>query len=174
MESSLIRDGTREEAVETEAEIKEDTDKPAGRPTESAGRPTATTGQKPPETDMALTGTALTNTDRVDTESNERALNEPDSAAPPGEGKKGLILKAIVRERTWLKVAVDDNDPKEYIFPPGSMPQWEAERGFDLVIGNATGIEFELNGEPYQNLGRRGQVVRLRLPGDFSPNRPEE
>jgi cytoskeleton protein RodZ len=80
------------------------------------------------------------------------------------EKSRGLVLRAVVKERTWVRIFVDDKDPKEYIFQPGSEPEWTAEKGFELLIGNAGGIELELNGERVEGLGKRGQVVRLRLP----------
>jgi cytoskeleton protein RodZ len=73
-------------------------------------------------------------------------------------------LKAKVRERTWIRILVDKEQPKEYIFRPGSQPEWRAKEGFELVIGNAGGIDLEFNGTQIENLGNPGQVVRLRLP----------
>lgn len=75
-----------------------------------------------------------------------------------------LTLMANIRERTWIKIYVDDGDPKEYIFKPGSHHEWKARKGFDLTIGNAGGIDLEFNGEKIENLGAPGQVVRLVFP----------
>ncbi len=75
-----------------------------------------------------------------------------------------LTLTAYVRERTWLKIYVDDGDPKEYIFNPGNSHEWKAREGFDVIIGNADGIDLEFNGEKIENLGAPGQVVRLVFP----------
>jgi cytoskeletal protein RodZ len=75
-----------------------------------------------------------------------------------------LTLTARVRERTWIKIYVDDGDPKEYIFNPGNRHEWKARKGFDLIIGNADGIDLEFNGEKIENLGAPGQVVRLVFP----------
>ncbi len=85
-------------------------------------------------------------------------------AAPPTEL---LTLKGIVKTRTWVKIYVDDQPPREFIFQPGSRPQWKAKRGFSVVIGNAAGIDFEFNGEEIKSLGNLGQVVRLNFPEDF-------
>lgn len=74
------------------------------------------------------------------------------------------ILTASVRERTWIKISVDGGDPKEYIFDPGNRHEWKARKGFDLIIGNADGIDLEFNGEKIENLGAPGQVVRLVFP----------
>ena len=85
-------------------------------------------------------------------------------AAPPTEL---LTLRGIVKTRTWVKIYVDDQAPREFIFQPGSRPQWKAKQGFSVVIGNAAGIDFEFNGEEIKALGNLGQVVRLNFPEDF-------
>jgi cytoskeleton protein RodZ len=85
----------------------------------------------------------------------------------PAEASERHVLKAVVEDRTWIRITVDDEEPKEYIFQPGSRPQWNAKNGFDLVIGNAAGIEFEFDGQTMENLGELGQVVRLKLPEGY-------
>ena len=90
--------------------------------------------------------------------------------APPVETAQpvnDLVLKGIVNMRTWVKIYVDDNPPLEYIFQPGSRPQWTAKKGFDVLVGNAAGIEFEFNGKMIKDLGALGKVVRVRFPEDF-------
>jgi hypothetical protein len=78
-----------------------------------------------------------------------------------------LTLKAYVREKTWVRIIVDDQGPKEYIFTPGSHPEWKAKEGIELVIGNAGGISFEFDGVQIENIGNPGQVVRLSLPEGY-------
>jgi cytoskeletal protein RodZ len=78
-----------------------------------------------------------------------------------------FTLRAFVKEETWLKIYVDDENPREYIFRPGSQPQWGAQEGFEMVIGNAGGIEFDFNGQRIADFGRSGQVVRLRFPENY-------
>ena len=85
----------------------------------------------------------------------------------PGPETRELILKANVREKTWVRVFVDDQDPKEYVFTPGSHPEWKAREGLELLIGNAGGISFEFNGVQIENIGKPGQVVRLSLPEGY-------
>ena len=75
-----------------------------------------------------------------------------------------LDLKAIINMRTYIKIYVDGGLPKEYMFEPGSSPQWKAREGFDILVGNAAGVEFEFNGKQIKNLGGVGKVVRLKLP----------
>jgi cytoskeleton protein RodZ len=85
----------------------------------------------------------------------------------PETESRELILKANVREKTWVRIFVDDQDPKEYIFTPGSYPEWKAKEGMELLIGNAGGISFEFNGVQIENIGNPGQVVRLSLPEGY-------
>ncbi len=91
----------------------------------------------------------------------------PGSEKIPMAPADQLSLKADIRERTWVRIFVDDKEPKEYIFRPGSHPEWKARKGFDLLVGNAAGISFEFEGRRIDNLGARGQVVRLRFPEGF-------
>ena len=90
---------------------------------------------------------------------------EPENSPEPEI--RELTLKANVREKTWVRVFVDDQDPKEYIFTPGSHPVWKAKTGMELLIGNAGGIGLEFNGVPIENIGDPGQVVRLNLPEGY-------
>ena len=75
-----------------------------------------------------------------------------------------FVLTATVIARTWLSIAVDDEPVKEYLFQPGETFRWTAEEGFDMVVGNAGGIKFSVNGSPIGDLGPEGKVVRLKLP----------
>jgi len=88
----------------------------------------------------------------------------PDTAQPSESDMPPLVLKAAVRERTWVRVTIDDQKPKEYMFNPESSREWRAYKGFELLIGNAGGIDLEFNGQKVAYLGKQGQVIRLRLP----------
>lgn len=81
--------------------------------------------------------------------------------------EESLALEADVRQRTWVQVSVDGEEPRNFLFEPGSHPRWEAEETIDLLIGNAGGMVLHFNGKTLDNLGKQGQVVRVRLPGDL-------
>jgi len=89
--------------------------------------------------------------------------------ALPLPASNGLVLTGIVNMSTYIKIYMDDNPPKEYIFKPGSRPQWVAREGFFLVVGNAAGIEFDFNGKRTTGLGPIGKVIRISFPEDFKP-----
>ncbi len=82
-------------------------------------------------------------------------------------------LKGYVTERTWLRISIDGRAPKEHIFVPSDQPEWKAKKGFELLIGNAGGIALEFNGKKMDNLGKQGQVVRIKLPEDEERSTPK-
>jgi cytoskeleton protein RodZ len=90
-----------------------------------------------------------------------------DSDEPVTPDIKKYSLTGIISMRTYVRIYVDDNPPKEYIFQPGSRPQWTADKGFDVLVGNAAGIEFDFNGEIITDIGGFGKVKRLNFPKDF-------
>lgn len=80
-----------------------------------------------------------------------------------------LSLTGIVKERTWLRIRIDGKEEKEYLLQPGSRPQWRGKESFYMLIGNAGGIDFDLNGKKVGSPGKQGQVIRLTLPKDAAP-----
>jgi len=98
------------------------------------------------------------------------------SAAPPaaapsiapaqGEARPGnqrLVVRAI--EPTWLRVQVDEGQVAEELLQTGAVREWSAARRFVLTVGNAGGIEIDLNGKRIPSLGASGAVIqRLVLP----------
>lgn len=109
-----------------------------------------------------------TTTPQADSSINEKQGQDVstrlDYAVDPLIEDQPLSLTAHVRERTWIKIYVDDGAPKEYMFDPGNHHEWKAREGFELTIGNAGGVDLEFNGEKIENLGASGQVVHLVFP----------
>lgn len=109
----------------------------------------------------------------------EEVSHREESAGVPASGAFGPVesnpevetsghtLKAKVRESTWLKIFIDNAPPKEYLLRPGSQQVWKAGEGFEIVIGNAGGLDLEYDGKKVEPLGGSGKVVRLRLPKDY-------
>jgi len=75
-----------------------------------------------------------------------------------------LLLKIMALEVTWIKVIIDEKDPKEYVMHPGDHLEFEASSDFNLLIGNAGGVKLTLNDESLGVLGNSGQVVNVQLP----------
>jgi cytoskeleton protein RodZ len=94
------------------------------------------------------------------------ALSEGVSPPPPAreEETPWMVLKGMVKERTWVSISLDGNEPKEFLFEKGAKPEWKAKKGFQIVIGNGAGMDFDLDGKRIENLGKPGEVVRVSLP----------
>ncbi|HET7874984.1 MAG TPA: helix-turn-helix domain-containing protein [Methylomirabilota bacterium] len=74
-----------------------------------------------------------------------------------------LVIKAV--EPTWVRVQTDDGRVAEELLPPGATREWTSPKRFLLTVGNAGGVELELDGRTLPPLGARGQVIqRLELP----------
>ena len=87
----------------------------------------------------------------------------PAPAAAESASAQRLVVRAV--ERTWIRVQSDDGRFVDATLEPGATREWTAERRFLLTIGNAGGIEIELNGRVMPRLGERGAVIRqLELP----------
>jgi cytoskeleton protein RodZ len=87
----------------------------------------------------------------------------PRPAAVEATTAQHLLVKAV--EPTWIRVQADGGRVVEELLAPGATREWTAEKRFVLTVGNAGGIELELNGQPMPPLGARGVVIRrLELP----------
>lgn len=103
----------------------------------------------------------------------ERPFPQPESPVRASVHEKHL-LRAVVTEKTWLRLTVDNREPREYLLKPGSRIEWEADGGFLLVVGNAAGVDLEFDGTALKDLGKKGEVITLSLPEGFRPIKDEE
>ena len=74
------------------------------------------------------------------------------------------VLEAYFREKTWLRVKVDSDQPQDHTFQVGDRQVWKAKEKIDLYIGNAGGIELTLNGKSLGPLGETGKTTIFNLP----------
>ena len=108
----------------------------------------------------------------------ESSTHEAPGATTPGEAQakhsqmiastaqksQSNLLRIRTVEPTWLKIIIDRQHPKEYSLSPGDRLELKATSEFNLLVGNATGIELELDNKPIPIEGKRGQVVSLKIP----------
>lgn len=71
-----------------------------------------------------------------------------------------LTLLAVTLDSVWVQMTIDNQDPREYIFPPNRRATWKARNRFVVTVGNAGGIQFTLNQVSLGTLGVPGAVVR--------------
>jgi hypothetical protein len=73
------------------------------------------------------------------------------------------VIHAV--EPTWIRVQADEGAVSEELLPAGAVREWTAARRFTLTVGNAGGLEIDLNGRRMPPLGVRGAVIqKLVLP----------
>ena len=78
--------------------------------------------------------------------------------------KGNYLLKVLAVEDTWMKVIADDKESKRYRLHPGDRLELRAFSGFNLLVGNATGVKLSFNEKPVNIHGKSGQTVNLQLP----------
>ena len=102
------------------------------------------------------------------------AVGEKPAAGPIMPKESAVSAETVPRARqrihlevvedTWLKVIVDSLTTKEYSLAPGDTLELEADKGFNLLIGNAAGLKLTFNDDPVTIPGKSGQVVTIQLP----------
>ncbi|OGP60178.1 MAG: hypothetical protein A2V65_10000 [Deltaproteobacteria bacterium RBG_13_49_15] len=105
--------------------------------------------------------TDAVNNVKAPTQTPPAAPAEGDTAKPISEE---LLLNVRAISNTWLEIGSDDQDPKSYNLKTGDRLTLKASSGFQVHIGNAGGVEMELNGKPVPIEGKAGQVTRMKIP----------
>jgi cytoskeleton protein RodZ len=92
---------------------------------------------------------------------------QPGAASSGGPQMAGQRLLVRAVEPTWIRVQVDEGQVAEELLQPGAVREWTAARRFVITVGNAGGLEVDLNGRRIPPLGSRGAVIqRLVLPSE--------
>ena len=82
-------------------------------------------------------------------------------AEPEGEGP--LTLQVLARADCWVTVVADGREALARLLAAGDEEAVRARRELRVTVGDATAVSLRLNGMPVRSLGRRGQVVTLRI-----------
>jgi cytoskeleton protein RodZ len=81
-------------------------------------------------------------------------------ATIPRPYSDSLVLEGRTSLDVWVRLVIDDDSTKEYLFGPKMVRTWKARRTFRVSLGNAGGMTFRLNGKDLGALGKPGAVVR--------------
>jgi cytoskeleton protein RodZ len=87
--------------------------------------------------------------------------------AQPPVAAHVLLVRTVAT--TWVRVAPEGAPVTEETLPPGAVREWRSTGRFRVSVGNAAGIEIELDGQPMPALGGPGQVVHMTIPGEARP-----
>ncbi len=85
---------------------------------------------------------------------------EPTPASPLTEPLQ-VVLR--FRERCYLEAAVDGERRLRQEHAAGEVLTFPAQREVLLTLGNAGGVDVEVNGRPFDHGRGRGEVARLRI-----------
>jgi transcriptional regulator with XRE-family HTH domain len=78
----------------------------------------------------------------------------------------GIILRLKVNQDCWLHITIDETVSQQYELKAGDLIEWKGERVFALDMGNAGGVEAELNGKPLKPFGGEGKTAHVVLKGE--------
>jgi cytoskeletal protein RodZ len=94
----------------------------------------------------------------------EPAITRPAQAiAPPGTGR---TLTLTFSDDCWTEVSVDGRVLAAELFRKGTTRRFEGGRTFVLTLGNAGGVEVDVDGAAIGAVGQLGQVVRNFVIGE--------
>ena len=85
-----------------------------------------------------------------------------ESTQTPSNANLNLLIEA--KEDTWLKITEDRNPPFQITLKAGEKLRRTAREFFVIDVGNAAGVNITFLGKSLGSLGRKRQVVHLRLP----------
>jgi len=74
-----------------------------------------------------------------------------------------LRLSIRARDNCWIKAKVDGKVLFADVLKKGRFESWQAKEKIELSLGNAGGVELQLNGKLISSLGRKGQVIKQIL-----------
>lgn len=91
-------------------------------------------------------------------EQNKRfEITEEDTPQTPAAEIDSLTLSIKATDTCWVNVTVDEKVDKEFMLYKNTSTVVKAAVKFDVIVGNAGGISMELNGQPLNITGSKGQ-----------------
>ncbi len=77
--------------------------------------------------------------------------------------KKKHMLNIDATDKVWIRVVIDGTENKELLLNQGDKVSYGANESFALTLGNAAGAKIIFDGKSYEDLGAKGEVVRLNF-----------
>ncbi len=74
--------------------------------------------------------------------------------------KKGVSVLVEAKEDCWLRVKCDGIELFRGTLHKGDIERWKADKELSLWVGNAGALKIVCNGKHYENIGRKGQVIK--------------
>jgi len=86
------------------------------------------------------------------------------NSKPADNISEKLLLTVDALENTWIKIIIDDQDPRVYTLKSLDHLTIEASKGYNLLIGNSASVRLTLNGKPVNLKGKSEQALNIELP----------
>ncbi len=77
--------------------------------------------------------------------------------------KKKHMLSIDATDRVWVRVVIDGTENKQALLNKGDKVSYGANESFALTVGNAAGAKLIFDGKSFDDLGAKGEVVRLNF-----------
>lgn len=89
-------------------------------------------------------------------------VRKPTAAAKTSKSENLAIIRLAIRakENCWIQLKADEKILFQGILKKGRTESWEAKHRIELSLGNAAGVDLEINGKLIPSLGRRGQALK--------------
>ncbi len=92
-------------------------------------------------------------------DSTEESSDVPSSKTYSGE----LKLELSAHATTWIRMKIDDVKNQEFTLTPNTILSFKGEKKFEILIGNAGGLELKLNGEKLNFKGKPGEIKKIMV-----------
>jgi cytoskeletal protein RodZ len=89
---------------------------------------------------------------------------QKDKRLAEASAKGRYVLEVLAHEEAWLKIIIDDQNPEAFELQAGDHLELSAHTGYNILLGNAAGVDLWLNSRSVPIFGKSGQVVTLQLP----------
>jgi cytoskeleton protein RodZ len=87
----------------------------------------------------------------------------PGAQAATSGTPAALRISLLATARCWVSATADGTRTFARLLQPGERAEVQADNYILLIVGNAGGLSFTLNGVPGRSLGTPGQVVTERI-----------
>lgn len=99
-----------------------------------------------------------------------QVVTQPATEAATGPFTHEVAIEG--KERTWIKVVIDDQPPVEYFLPEGAKASYKAKEKIKVVLGNSTGSKVIHNGKAEDGVKFMGTIRYYKFP--FNAKFPQD
>ncbi|MGV8073303.1 MAG: helix-turn-helix domain-containing protein [Syntrophobacteraceae bacterium] len=92
---------------------------------------------------------------------------------PPELSQESRIHKVEMEavQKIWIRLVIDKKSTPSIILKKGEKREWAVEEKMQVELGDATGVNIKLDGQPIGPFGKPGQYARFTLPISKKPQK---